>query len=354
MLPHLPWCPPKKYWDLYDPKTLALAANDRTIRGVPDTEMGTNYELSHYADSIDFPTPTGGKVSEEKARLLIHGYLASVSFVDAQVGLVLAALEQQGLADNTIVVLWSDHGYKLGEHNGWGKMTNLEIDCRIPLIIRDPRAKANGKRCTRLVESIDLFPTLCERSGVPVPGGLEGKSMARLLDDPAAKHSDAAFSQYVYAPLMGNSVRTPEWRYTEWFDMESGAIRHRILYDHRADHSENQNVIGEHPAVADQLQKQLHAVLPNQATRLLPPIHSSAGGERTAVTFVNRHPGTVRLTWIPPNGCRAEGQDIAPGKSQRSTTFFGHVFVAESLDGKYQEIITIESGREEILLGPDK
>ncbi|BCX48190.1 iduronate-2-sulfatase [Haloferula helveola] len=342
ILPHLPWCPPKKYWDMYDREKLPLASNPDLPKGVPPVELGTNYEFSHYADLIDFPTPTGGRVSEKEARRLIHGYLASVSFADAQVGRLLGALDEMGLAEDTVVVLWSDHGYKLGEHGGWGKMTNLELDTRVPFIIRDPKAKANGKRCGRLVETVDLFPTLCELAGVKVPGFLEGKSAAALLEDPAADHIGAAFSQYVYRPLIGNSIRTAEWRYTEWREMKDGSVKERVLYDHRRDDSEDVNVADQHPEIIAKLQAELNKTLPPSPVSLRAKVHSKAGGPKTSLEFVNQHDGVVRLTWIDPSGRRGRHWDIGKDGVQPMGSFVGHVFVAESLDGHYFETITVK------------
>lgn len=350
ILPHLPWCPPKKYWDLYDRSQLPLAENPYVPKNTPAVALGKNYEFHHYADSIHFPSPIEGKISEEKARRMIHGYLASTSFVDTQIGLIIDTLEKEGLAENTIVVLWSDHGYKLGEHNGWGKMTNFEIDTRVPFIIRDPRAKANGQRSQQLVETLDIFPTICELAGVPVPSFTEGKSAARLLDKPSAEHLNAAYSQYFYQPLIGNSIRTKEWRYTEWCNMKDGSVKHRVLYDHRSNNDENENVVVQHPEVIAQLQEQLRKVLPNQPVNMLPKVHSSKAGKKVTVQFHNQHPGTTRLTWISPGGRRDRTYDLESGETQKLNSFAGHIFVAESLDGKYVETITLTESSQDIKL----
>ncbi len=350
-LPHLPWCPPKRYWDLYDRDDLSLAVNPDVPKNAPAVALGTNYELTHYADTIDLPPPLEGKVGEKRARRFLHAYCAAISFVDAQVGVLLDALDKQGLADDTVVVLWSDHGWKLGEHNGWGKMTNFEIDTRVPMIVRDPRARANGRRCGQLVESLDLFPTICERIGVPAPDFVDGRSAAHLLDDPNGQHTGAAFSQYLRDGLMGNAIRTDDWRYVEWREMKGGAVRHRELYDHRTDHLENENVVGEHAAVAERLQGRLREVLPVQDVKLLPQVRSAAGGAAVEVDWENRHPGTIRLTWIRPNGARANVIDFGEGEKRHTRTFVGHVFVAESLDGRYHETLTMRADQPRITLG---
>ena len=351
VLPHVPWCPPRKYWDMYDRDKLPLAPNPEPPVDAPAVALGNNSEFRHYADTTDLPAPLDGTASEAQARRYRHGYLAAVTFVDAQVGKILDALDQEGLADNTIVVLWADHGYKLGEHNGWGKMTNFEIDTRIPFIIRDPRAKANGQRSKRLIETLDIFPTVCELAGLPAPDFTEGHSAAGLLNNPDADHIPAAFSQYIYAPLIGNSIRTNDWRYTEWRQMSDGTVEHRELYDHRTDDGENRNVFAQHPEIAAELQRQLRETIPPHPVKLQPQIHSRRGVDKRAVEFVNRHPGPVRVSWINPAGARALVFDVAPGQTHKVNSYVGHVFVAESLDGRYHEILTIAEDHNPISLG---
>ena len=142
-----------------------------------------NRELRGYLDFAQAPRPDEGTVTEDQARLLRHGYFASVSYVDAQIGRLLDELDRTGLASNTIVVLWGDHGWKLGEHNSWGKMTNYEVDTRVPLIVRAPGQRAG--RSDGLVESVDIYPTVCELAGLPRPGELEGSSLVPLMRQPS-------------------------------------------------------------------------------------------------------------------------------------------------------------------------
>lgn len=190
-------------------------------------------------------------MSEEQARLLKHGYLASVSYIDSQVGRLLAALTEQGLDKNTIVVLWGDHGWKLGEHNSWCKMTNFEIDTRVPLIVRAPGRGENGKQCDRLVEFVDLYPTLCDLANVPKRDELEGTSFAPLLSDSSQPWKKAVFSQFLregiwIAPdgveYMGRCVRTERYRYVEWKKRDSDDLQARELYDLKLDPEENNNI----------------------------------------------------------------------------------------------------------------
>lgn len=349
--PHLPWCPPKRWWDKYDRGSLPLASNPYPPKNSPAVAVGTNYEMTHYADAIHVPKPHEGSVSEADARRFRHAYFASVSFIDAQIGKLLDALDQQKLTDNTIVVLWSDHGWKLGEHNGWGKMTNLEIDTRIPLIIRAPQARANGQRTNRIVESLDIFPTLCDLAGLPVPEFLDGQSAAPLLDDPATPHTGVAYSQYLWRPLIGNGIRTDRWHYIEWRDMDDATIKHQELYDHASDPQENVNLFGQHPEVEANLQVRVQKVLVPHKIVLRPQIHSAKSTQRVNVELENHHDGQVRVSWIDPTGQRRNTFDISPGEKRSLGTFVGHVFAIESLDGRYHELLTITSDREALQLG---
>src|SRR5204863_4900457 len=171
--PHLPFCAPKKYWDLYDPAKFKLAERRTPPDGAPAFAPTNFGELRNYAGM-----PEKGPVPDDDARKLIHGYHAAVSYMDAQLGRVLTALEKDGLAENTIIVLWGDHGWHLGDHGQWCKHTNYEEAAHIPLIVCAPGAKA-GAVAKGLVETVDLYPTLCELAGVAAPPGLEGQSFAR-------------------------------------------------------------------------------------------------------------------------------------------------------------------------------
>jgi arylsulfatase A-like enzyme len=245
--PHLPLIAPKKYWDLYQREDIPMAENDYLPENAPLFAMNTMWELASYEDFAGVIKPTEGSLTEEEARLLKHGYLACVSYIDAQVGRLLATLEQQELTENTIVVLMSDHGWKLGEHNSWCKQTNYEVDTRSPLIIYDPRARGNGQTCRALVEYVDLYPTLCELAGLEPPPRLEGISMVPLLEDPALRWKHAAFSQFqrgFMGKFMGRSIRTRRYRYVEWRNWFDNTFIAAELYDHRTDPQENVNIAG--------------------------------------------------------------------------------------------------------------
>ena len=265
--PHLPFNVPKKYWDLYDRATLPLAPNAYLPHDAPPMAHNMNRELRGYRDFAAQPRPDQGTLSEDRARLLRHGYFASVSYVDAQIGRLLSALEQSGLARNTIVVLWGDHGWKLGEHNAWGKMTNYEVDTRVPLIIRAPGLRPGV--CAGLVESVDIYPTVCALAGLPTPPGLEGASLVPLMRDPRRPGKSAIFTQYLRdgiwaAPdgvdYMGRSIRTERHRYVEWRKWPSGDWAAHELYDLQKDPGENRNLANS-PAAASlrqQLAVRLH------------------------------------------------------------------------------------------------
>ncbi len=247
--PHLPFNAPKRYWDLYDRATIPLPVHPQRGLGAPLMAGNTNRELRGYRDFNGAPRPDQGSLSEDQVRLLRHGYFASVSYVDAQIGRLLGELDRLKLSDNTIVVLWGDHGWKLGEHNSWGKMTNYEVDNRIPLLIRAPGMRAGV--CKSLVESVDIYPTLCELSGISAPAGMEGSSLGPLLRKPDARGKSAIFTQFLRngiwtAPdgieYMGRAIRSDRYRYVEWRNWKTEELAARELYDLEKDPDETVNL----------------------------------------------------------------------------------------------------------------
>ena len=261
--PHLPFNSPKKYWDLYDPAQLKLAANPFRPKDAPPYAVTDFGELRNY-----FGVPATGPVSDELARKLVHAYRAATSFTDVNIGRVLAELDRLGLRDNTIVVLWGDHGWKLGEHASWCKHSNMENDTNAPLILAAPGAKAAGQSTSALVEFVDIYPTLCDLAGLPLPARLQGISMRPLLDNPDRAWKSAAFSQYPRSfegqSLMGYAMRTPRYRYVEWRVRNAKEIVAQELYDHQTDPAENQNVasLAEHKELLSKLASQLEAGWP--------------------------------------------------------------------------------------------
>jgi arylsulfatase A-like enzyme len=199
--------------------------------------------------------PPTGDMPDDLARKLRHAYYAGVSYTDAQIGRVMAELKTLGLDKNTIVVLWGDHGWNLGEHSLWGKHTNVENDVNAPLIISAPGQKAAGQSTAALAEFVDIYPTLCDLAGVPAPDHLEGVSLKPLMDNPALPWKTAAFSQYPRKSdgqeLMGYTMRTDRYRLTVWVDRDDHTkVDATELYDHQTDPQENTNVAKE-PANAD-------------------------------------------------------------------------------------------------------
>ena len=233
--PHTPYVAPKKYFDLYPLEKIRLPYAPPDDRGdIPPAAFAHNN-----------PTPNYG-LDELTCRTALQAYYAAVSFVDAQVGRVLDALERLGLAKNTVVVVWSDHGYHLGEHGGaWQKRCLFEESARSPLIIRDPTAAGNGTACRRVVEFLDIFPTVAERCGLTVPLQLSGRNLAPLLAGPKERWDGQAITQILRPadsrfpqPVMGRTVRTERWRYTEWNEGRDGVE----LYDEVADPREFTNL----------------------------------------------------------------------------------------------------------------
>lgn len=252
--PHLPFVAPKKYWDLYQRDSFKLPGLQVPPIGAPDFAPTTWGELRQYSD-----IPETGPVTADTARLLLHGYHAAVSYMDAQLGRMLDELDRLGLADNTIILLWGDHGWHLGDHGMWSKHTNYEQAARIPLIVCAPGAR-RGSKCGALAETVDIYPTLCELAKLPVPAGLDGASFVAALKDPAAaKTKEAVFHSFPRSPrglgpLIGRAVRTERYRLVEW-KKPSAAPQSAILelYDYVADPDETKNLAAEHPEVVARL-----------------------------------------------------------------------------------------------------
>ena len=233
--PHTPFVAPKKYFDMYPLETLRLPYAPKDDReDVPTAAFAHNCPIPHYG------------LDEVTCLKAMQAYYACVSFIDAQVGRMLDALDRLELTDNTIVVFWSDHGYHLGEHNGiWQKRTLFEQGAKAPLIIRNPKAEGKGQPCRRIVEFVDIYPTLTELAGLPTPKQVEGRSLKRLLDNPLTQWNGTAITQVLRPaddrlkdPVMGRSIRTERWRYSDWGEGKYG----EELYDHFADPMEFNNL----------------------------------------------------------------------------------------------------------------
>lgn len=248
--PHLPLVAPKKYWDMYDSAKIEIPSRESPI-GVADQATTKWGELRAYNG-----IPEKGDLSDAQTRTMIHAYRACVSYVDAQIGRVLAELDKQGLRDNTIIVFWSDHGWKVGDYGDWCKHTNFELDAHVPLIFSGAGIPA-GKRATGLVEYIDIYPTLADWCGMKPPSQCEGKSLLPLFDDPNLAGKKAAMTQYPRGG-MGYSIRSGKWRYTQW-RMKNGEVNAQELYDHSQSDLATKNV-ADLPKNADTL-KQLDKLL---------------------------------------------------------------------------------------------
>jgi iduronate 2-sulfatase len=229
--PHLPFNAPKKYWDLYDPSAFALNDQRTRTQGAPDFAYPDHLELAGYRG-----IPDDERVTPEQARQLRHGYYACISYTDAQIGKLLAALKQQGLDDNTIVVLIGDHGYSLGEADHWCKDTNFELDTHVPLMIRAPGMTPGTAQA--LTEYVDLYPTLADLAQLTPPAGLDGRSLVPVLKDAAAKGREFVLSQFSrpfragHPEIMGYSIRTESQRYTRWIEWTTRKVLSEELYDY--------------------------------------------------------------------------------------------------------------------------
>ncbi len=255
--PHLPFIAPQKYWDMYDPATIKLAPNPFLPHDAPEFAMSMGGELLQYAGTPKKVTD----ITDEQARTLKHGYYASISYIDAQIGKVLDELDRLDLADDTIVVLWGDHGWKLGEHGAWCKHTNYENDAHAPLIIRAPGMAANGHTTTSLAEFIDIYPTLVELAGLEKPDHLEGVSLVPVLNDSTAQVRQTAWSRYHRnqgkKSLVGYSMRNNSFRFTRWVNKDDHSeVVAEELYDQIKDPQENQNV-ADNPEYAQKKQRML-------------------------------------------------------------------------------------------------
>ena len=298
-LPHLNWVAPKKYWDLYDRDKIKLATQVSGPKHGAQVGLHASFELRVRAN-----IPKIGPMGDELSRTLLHAYYASVSYVDANIGKMIAALKAAGVADNTIIVVWGDHGWHLGEMGIWGKASNYEIATRVPLIVSAPQMKARGKSTDALVELIDIYPTLCELADIPKPEHIAGKSFAPLLDDPEREWKDFALSQFpspalrewaanplsaemretFFGPLikeveeriiqqqgdlwdrdlfenhlMGYSLRTDRYRFVTWLDSRDLNADPVFveLFDHQSDPTETENIAGGHPDVVAKLSKKV-------------------------------------------------------------------------------------------------
>ncbi|WP_051313044.1 sulfatase [Sporocytophaga myxococcoides] len=233
--PHIPYISPKKYWDLYDRSQIKLPDNQYAPEGAPAWALQSLDELNGYHN---VPKP----LTDDFKRELIHGYLAATSYVDAQIGLLIDGLKKNGVYENTVIVIFGDHGYQLGQHGMWSnKHTNYETSARVTLIVKTPETKAKGQKSASIVQFVDLYPTLSDIVGLPKPAQGHGQSFKPLLTNPKKKLNTYAFSQYLKGGYYGYSVTDGRYRLVQWKKGNETVLE---LYDHTSDPDENKNVAG--------------------------------------------------------------------------------------------------------------
>ncbi|MDF1858700.1 MAG: sulfatase-like hydrolase/transferase [Verrucomicrobiales bacterium] len=356
--PHLPFSAPKKYWDLYDPEKFELAPNQDLPAGSPPVAGKRGGEIRNYFPVPDKNDPA--EISDEVALQLIHGYYASTSYVDTQIGKVVQKLEDLGLAENTIVVLWGDHGFHLGDLGIWTKHTNYEQANRIPLLFSGPGITA-GSTTGQLAESVDVFPTLAELAGLPAPKGpqpIDGVSLVPALKDPDARVRDHAFHAYPKGKL-GRAIRTDQYRLVEWKTPGDRPENAELeLYDYESAPLESKNLATEKPKVVSELRKILsrypEAVGRNKKTtpsKKPGPAASIAGKPIHIVAEVN----------IRGENNKANGVVVAHGGNQNGYSLYfvdGKLRFEVRTKGKSTRIETMEpitgTNRIEADLGPKK
>jgi iduronate 2-sulfatase len=275
--PHLPFVAPKKYWDMYDRSKLPLAVWQKKSIDGPEIAYHNAGELRSFNDIT--PLNDNGKknsplvIAEDKQRELIHGYYACISYIDAQVGKIMDALKAEGLDKNTIVVLWGDHGWHFGDHSLWAKHSNFEQATKAPLLFSVPEL-TNGKTYTQPTEFVDIFPTLCELNGLPIPAYLDGKSLVPAMKNNNSAIKNFSISQYPRGAgkgareFMGYSLRNKQYRFTEWMGnhfttakpLSATDIVAVELYDLINDPNETKNIAKDvkMKKVVEELTQQLH------------------------------------------------------------------------------------------------
>lgn len=252
--PHLPFSVPKMYWDMYDANELPLPEFEEHPEGTPAFAVKERGEMANYK-----PFPERGEVSEEMKRYIVHGYYASVSYVDAQIGRVIEELERLELADDTIIVLWGDHGWHLGDHGSWTKHSNFEQANRIPLLFVAPGVAKPGSSSEQLAETVDIYPTLAELAGLPEPKGpqpIDGASLVSVLEDGEMRVRDHAYHAFPRGNnRVGQAIRTERYRMVRWVAMDGPEEHIYELYDYEKDPLETVNLAGSEPEVLARLER---------------------------------------------------------------------------------------------------
>lgn len=241
--PHLPFCVPKKYWDLYDPTKLPMPVNEEKPIGVPACALKRKGEIVQF---FPIPEEEEGLFQDSLKRKLIHGYYASMSYMDAQLGRVMSELERLKLDRNTIVVFWGDNGWHLGDHGIWTKHTNFEQATHIPLLFVAPGVTNPGTSSAQLAETVDIYPTLAELAGLPKPTGpqpVDGVSLIPVLKNVKERVRNHAYHSYPRSGYLGEAIRTQQYRMVRWTNMEDAAKKVLYeLYDYQDDPHETKNL----------------------------------------------------------------------------------------------------------------
>lgn len=252
--PHLPFSAPKKYWDLYDPKNLPMPSYVDEPEGAPKIAIKRGGEIDQFN-----PIPTDQDIyTDTLTRKLIHGYYASMSYMDAQLGRVMEELERLKMLENTIIVLWGDHGWHLGDHGIWTKHTNFEQATHIPLLFVAPGLIKPGSSSTQLAETVDIYPTLAELIGLPRPPGpqpIDGTSLFPVLQNSKAQVRNHAYHSYPRGGYLGEAIRTQQYRMVRWTHMKDSSIKPIYeLYDYQFDYDETKNLSAHYPEKVKELE----------------------------------------------------------------------------------------------------
>lgn len=257
--PHLPFCVPKKYWDMYNPDELPMPQIELFPEGAPKVAEKKRGEIAAFKPIPEFEE---GIYADSIKRKLIHGYYASVSYTDAQLGKVLDELERLKMLDNTILVLWGDHGWHLGDLGIWTKHTNFEQANHIPIVIVAPGIAKPGFSSQQLTETVDIYPTLAELAGLPKPKvqqPIDGTSLVPVLKNPATTVRDHAYHAFIRNGHLGQAIRTERYRLVRWTHLKNeDAPVFYELYDYSKDQIETKNIAKENPKIVAELEKILN------------------------------------------------------------------------------------------------
>ncbi len=257
--PHLPFSVPKKYWDLYDKNSLPVPEYEGYPEGAPEFAVKRNGEIFAFKP---VPENERGVFEEDLKRNLIHGYYASISYMDRQMGRVIDELQRLNLDENTIIILWGDHGWHLGDHGIWTKHTNYEQATRIPLLIKAPGVTTSNSFYSEPVETVDIYPTLADLAGLEKPNGpqpIDGETLKPVLINPSDSEPGHAYHAYKRGGYLGEAIRTKRYRMVRWTNMKTPSNVLYELYDYVQDPNETKNISNNQPEIVTRLLKILES-----------------------------------------------------------------------------------------------